>query len=118
MDILLVVLRFVHIVAAFLWVGLGVTMTFYIVPAASAAGDGGLRFLKRILTNSSYAMAFAGAGGVTVLAGILLYVTGSTNHFSNAGRIALGIGAIAGILAGVHSGRVTGRATRGLSEAL
>ena len=112
MDILLVLLRFVHIVAAFAWVGLGATMTFYVAPAAASTGEGGLRFLQRFLRHTSYETAFASAGGVTVLAGILLYITGSAQHFSNLGNMALGIGAIAGILGGVHGGAVTGRATR------
>lgn len=118
MDILLIVLRLIHIVSAVAWVGLGVATTFYVAPAAAAAGESGLRFLKSLLTRTSYARMFPAAAGVTMLAGILLYVTGSMSYFSTTGNIVLGIGAIAGIAAGVHGGAVTGRATRELGEAL
>jgi hypothetical protein len=118
MDILLVLLRLIHIVAAFVWVGFGVTFAFYVGPAAAAAGERGLRFLKNLLTRTSYARAFPAVAGITMLAGILLYLTGSMNHFSNTGNIVLGIGAVAGILAGVHGGAVTGRATSALGKAL
>jgi hypothetical protein len=118
MDILLIVLRLIHIVAAVAWVGVGVATTFYVAPAAAAAGESGLRFLKSLLTRTSYPRLFPTASGLTMFAGILLYITGSMNHFSTTGNIVLGIGAIAGILAGVHGGAVTGRATRELGEAL
>jgi hypothetical protein len=118
MDILLVTLRLLHIVAAFAWIGLGITSVFYIGPTVAASGEGGMRFLKTLLTRTNYPIMFSVAAGITMLAGILLYVMGSMNHFSTTGNIVLGIGAVAGILAGIHGGAVTGRATRALGEAL
>ena len=118
MDILLIVLRLIHIVAAVAWVGIGVTTVLYISPAAATAGESGLRFMKTLLTRTSYARIFPAAAGITMLVGILLYITGSANHFSTAGNIVLGIGALAGIAAGIHGGAVTGRATRELGMAL
>jgi uncharacterized membrane protein len=119
MDIILVLLRLLHIVAAVAWVGLGVTVTFYMAPAALAAGEGGMRFLKTLLTRTSFGSIFGTAAGLTMLAGILLYVHGNAlRNFSQTGNIILGIGAAAGILATIHGGAVTGRATRALGEAL
>lgn len=118
MDILLVVLRLIHIVSAVAWVGLGVATTFFIAPAAAAAGESGLRFMKSLLTRTSFPRIFPMVAGIAMLAGILLYVVGSANHFSTTGNIVLGIGALAGIAAGIHGGAVTGRATRALGEAL
>jgi uncharacterized membrane protein len=119
MDFLLVVLRLIHIVSAFAWVGLAVTMTFYVAPAAAAAGESGLRFLKALLTRTSFATAVGAAAGITTLAGILLYLVGNaTAHFSSTGNTVLGIGALSGILATIHGGAVTGRATREFGEAL
>ncbi len=119
MDIVLVVLRLLHIVAAFAWVGLGAATAFYIVPAALASGESGLRYLNTVFTRTSYGPIFGVVGGLTVLAGILLYLVGNAaSHFSTTGNIVLGIGAVAGLLAAGHGGATTGRASRALGEAL
>jgi hypothetical protein len=118
MDIILVLLRLIHIVAAFVWIGMGITTAFFIAPAAAAAGESGLRYMKSLLTRTSYAKTFPAVSGITMLAGILLYLLGSMSYFSQTGNIVLGIGALAGILAGIHGGVKTGRATRNLGEAL
>jgi hypothetical protein len=118
MDILFAALRLIHIVTAVAWVGLGIATVFYIAPAAAAAGDNGLRFLKSLMTHTPYARSIPAAAGVTTLAGILLYLLGAPSHFTTLGNIVLGIGALAGLLATVQGGAVTGRATRALGEAL
>lgn len=119
MDIVLVVLRLLHIVAAFAWVGLGAVFAFFVMPASVKAGDSGLRFLKTLFNNTAYARVFPIAAGLTMLAGLLLYPLGNAAaHFSSTGNMALGIGALAGILAGIHGGAVTGRATTAVSKLL
>lgn len=119
MDVVLVLLRLLHIVAAFAWVGLAAAVTFYIAPAALAAGESGMRFLKTLLTRTSFGSIFGASAGVTMLAGLLLYAIGDAfSHFSQTGNMVLGIGAVAGILAGIHGGAVVGRSTRELGEAL
>jgi hypothetical protein len=119
MDLVIAGLRLIHIVAAFIWFGLGMTMVFYIGPAVGAAGESGLRFLKSLIINTPFARAIPIAAGLTTLAGILMYLIGnSASHFTTTGNIVLGIGAVAGLLAAGHGGAVTGRATRDLGEAL
>jgi hypothetical protein len=119
MNTLLVLLRLLHIVSAFAWVGLGAATTFFIVPAALSAGESGLRYLRAIFTRTPYGPIFGIVGGLTVLAGILLYLVGNAaSHFSNTGNIVLGIGAVAGLLASVHGGATTGRSSRTLAQAL
>jgi len=118
-NLVLVILRLLHIVSAFAWVGLGLTSTFYIAPAALAAGESGLRFLKSLFTRTSFGSVFAVAAGLTTLAGILLYLTGNASRiFSPTGNMVLGIGAAAGVLATLHGGAATGRATSALAESL
>lgn len=119
MNILLVLLRLLHIVTAFAWVGLGAALTFYIAPAALAAGESGPRFLKTLFTRTSFARIFAMVAGLTTLAGILLYlVADSASRFTSIGNMVLGIGAVAGLAATIHGGAVVGRSTRALGEAL
>ncbi len=119
MDIVLVILRLLHIVTAFAWVGLGAALTFYIAPAALAAGESGPRFLKALFTRTSFTRIFAIVAGLTTLAGIMLYlVADSASRFTSTGNMVLGIGAAAGLVATIHGGAVVGRSTRALGEAL
>lgn len=118
MDIIHVVLRLIHILAAFLWFGLAVTQTLFIMPASAKAGESGMRFLKSIFANTPVVMAIPVVAGLTTLAGLLLYATGSHNEFTTLGNIVLGIGALAGLAATIHGGAVTGRATKALAAGL
>jgi hypothetical protein len=119
MDILLILLRLIHIVSAFAWFGLGVALTLFVAPAAVSAGESGFRFFKSLFTQTAFARVIPITSGLTTLAGILLYLFGnSAAHFSQTGNIVLGIGALAGLIATIHGGALTGRATRALGEAL
>jgi hypothetical protein len=117
MDIVIVLLRLLHIVAAFAWFGLGGAVAFFIAPTVMIAGDNGYRFLKTLLTKTPMARLFAPMAGLTMLAGIIMYAMGYPN-FTQLGNIVLGIGALAGIAAGIHGGALTGRATTALQKAL
>lgn len=119
MDIVLVVLRLLHIVSAFVWFGLGAALTFYVAPAAVASGETGFRYLRSLFTQTAFAKVIPMVAGLTTLAGILLYIVGnSSSHFSQTGNMVLGIGAAAGLIATIHGGAVTGRATTALAKAL
>ncbi|MBI1276662.1 MAG: hypothetical protein GC179_00905 [Anaerolineaceae bacterium] len=117
MNILLVLLRLIHIVGAFAWVGLGGAMSFYIIPATVAAGETGFRYMKSLFTQPGFAMIFPSVSGITTLAGILLYLVGdAASHFSQTGNIVLGIGAISGLAAAIHGGAVLGRTSRTVGQ--
>lgn len=118
MNILLTILRFIHIVAAVIWVGLGGTMALFVGPAAAAAGESGLRFMKALFTKTRFAMAFPVASGLAMLAGLLLYATGDVSTFSTTGQIVLGIGALFGMAAGIHGGAIAGRTSKAFVETL
>ncbi len=119
MDVVLVLLRLLHIVAAFVWFGVGFTQTFIVLPAIGSSGVNGLRFAQAMNKSRFGQMVFPAAAGITMLVGILLYLTGDpNNNFSQVGNIVLGIGAVVGIAAGIHGGMYTGRAGAALSEAI
>ncbi len=119
MDVVLVLLRLIHIVAAFVWFGVGFTQTFIISPAVAASGVNGMRFALKMNESRLAQMIFPAAAGITMLAGILLYIVGNaTSHFSQTGNMVLGIGAVFGIIAGIHGGMFTGRASSALGEAI
>ncbi len=109
MTLLLAALRLIHIAAAFAWVGLSMALAVYVLPTATIIGESGLRFFKALYTRTPFSMAIAATSGVTVLAGILLYLFGASSHYSSLGNIVLGIGALAGLAAGItHRGRCGG----------
>lgn len=119
MDIVLVLLRLIHILAGVTWFGIGTAMAFYVAPAALKAGEGGMEFLNSLFKNTNFSKIFASVSGTTVLAGLLLYAVGnSASHFTSTGNMVLGIGAVAGVLAIIHGGAVTGRTTKALGAAL
>ena len=119
MNIILVLLRLLHIVSAVSWLALGATMTLYVAPAAVTAGENGYRYLKTLFTRTAFTKAIPAVAGITTLAGILLYIVGnSSSHFSQTGNMVLGIGAVAGLIATIHGGALTGRATTALNKVL
>ncbi|MEO8609851.1 MAG: hypothetical protein ABI690_18305 [Chloroflexota bacterium] len=112
MDIYLVVMRLIHIVAAFLWFGTGFYSSMFLFPALAEVGDAGSTIMKVLAKNRLFVMIFPVSAGVTVLAGILLYIRpGETGLFSSAGWMSISIGALFGILAAGHGGAVVGRTT-------
>ena len=48
MDLLLVILRFVHVVGGMLWVGIAVFIAFYLVPAITDVGPDGARVMAAL----------------------------------------------------------------------
>ncbi len=119
MDIVLIVLRLLHIVSAFAWVGIGAAATFYILPAAINSNESGLRFLKALFSTTNFGSIIAMVSGLTTLAGLLLYAVGNApSHFTSTGNIVLGIGALAGLLATIHGGAVVGRTSKAVEAAI
>lgn len=116
-TILLVVLRLLHIVSAVSWLALGGTLTFFVAPAAAAAGESGYKYLKTLFTRTAFTRLVPVAAGTTTLAGILLYIVGG-GRFGPIGSAVLGIGALAGFIATIHGGAVTDRSTKALAKAL
>lgn len=101
--IVLTVLRITHILAGIMWVGAGLFMVFIIAPTMQKMRNG--EIIQNILTHSRYSVYMSVSAGLTVLAGILLYVhVYSADWLSTAPGIVLTIGAVAGILAAGHGG--------------
>jgi len=102
-NMLVPVLRFLHIVAGVIWAGSALLTSFFIGPAIGATGDAGKQFAAHLMTKTSFSKFMMISGLSTVLAGTILYGISSNWFrsgwmFSGQG-IGFGIGAIAGILA-------------------
>jgi len=103
MHILMLVLRFVHVIAGILWGGGALIMEFFIGRSIAATGEAGQKFVQHLMNkvrmhNFMTVMAFA-----TVLAGAGLYWIDS-DGFSSAwmksgAGTGFGIGAVFGVIA-------------------
>jgi uncharacterized membrane protein len=112
MDIYLIVLRLIHIIAAFIWVGTGFYSVVILYPALAEVGADASKITAALAKGRAFRLAFPVSAGITVLAGILLYIKpGESAIFTSAGWMSISIGALAGLAAIIHGGAVLGRAT-------
>jgi len=97
---LIVVLRFLHIIAGALWVGAGVTQSLLFIPAIASSGSAGQMVMKKLGPRFHAFMAIM--SNITILAGIVLYsrfivATGMEWIWSTGPGITFTLGALAGI---------------------
>ena len=118
MTLLFSILRFVHIIAAILWAGGALTMSFFIAPTIGAIGDAGKQFAGYLMGKTRFTAYLTIAGVTAVLAGSLLYGIDSNWFQSGWMRtptgIVFGIGATSGILAFIF-GAMLGNANMALA---
>jgi hypothetical protein len=73
MNIVAVLLRFIHIVAGTFWVGGAVMMIGFVQPTVAAIGPEGAKFMQRFAGPSRYPLFMNLAAPLTTLAGLVLY---------------------------------------------
>ncbi len=123
MNYLVIVLRFIHVVAGVFWVGGSLLTTFFIVPASAATADAGQSFLSYLIRRTRFMQLFSSAAGLTGLAGLGLYWVDSAGLTSSwmtsaAGR-GFGIGGLFGLVGfvlGIQAGLAARRAGAIMSE--
>jgi uncharacterized membrane protein len=119
MNILMLVLRFVHIVGAIVWGGGALMMEFFISRGISATGEAGQKFAQH-LTNVIHIHVFMMAAAIsTILAGTLLYWRDSAGFssvwMSSTTGLGFGIGAGFGFIAFVF-GAIFGNSNAQLGQ--
>ncbi len=106
-------LRLVHILAGVFWVGAAVFLAAIVVPAARAAGAEGGQFMERLMQQPRTRAALGAAMLLTVLSGLAMYgrLSGGFQRgwVTSPQGLALGLGAIAAILAAAIGGARRGR---------
>jgi uncharacterized membrane protein len=73
MDLYMVVLRIVHIVAGAFWVGSAITVFLFLQPAAREVGPAAAPLMTHLGQKKRLPDIVLGAGGLTILAGLLMY---------------------------------------------
>ncbi|HLY29085.1 MAG TPA: hypothetical protein VKQ72_22255 [Aggregatilineales bacterium] len=111
-NLLFDVIRVVHIVGAVFWLGFAAFSVLIVEPAIKAAGKQGGIILQGIFGNGRYGMIIAASGGLTVLAGIILYVWDMAKipgFASTTSGIVFAIGGLFGIAGVIIGGAGAGR---------
>jgi len=101
-QIIIVLLRLIHIVAGVFWVGATLSLVRFIIPSIAATGAAGGAVMREIVRRRMSA-ALAASGGVTALAGLGLYGFDQAGSGGGWARtpfgITISIGALLGIAA-------------------
>ena len=118
MHVLIIVLRFLHIVSGAVWLGSAVIMIFFVGPTAAAMGDAGPKFMGHLVTHKKVSVFISAMAGLTVLAGASLFwidsegLTSAWMHSGPGTVFTIGavfglIGFIFGIQGGVNVKKMT-----------
>jgi hypothetical protein len=104
----LLLLRLVHIVVGVFWVGAVAFIAFFLLPSLQAAGPAGGAIMQQLTQQQRMPAWLSASGGLTVLAGLLLYWHDSGGFSSvewmrSGTGITFGIGAVLAI-AGIGVG--------------
>ncbi len=112
-QILIWLLRIVHIVGGVFWVGGSLVMTFFVVPTVGAIGESGQKFVGHLMNNLKFSNRMAAASGSAILAGIILFALDARagaawarSHFATGLSIGAGF-AIIGFILGILVGRAS-----------
>jgi hypothetical protein len=123
-DLILVLLRILHIVLGVFWAGSVFFVASFVLPTARAAGPAGGPFMRRFAM-SGFINALTGSGVITVLTGLALmwYASGQLNAawFGSPTGIVLSIGALSAIVAlgiGLAVSRPAAMRMKALAEAI
>ncbi|HEX8991658.1 MAG TPA: hypothetical protein VF784_08250 [Anaerolineales bacterium] len=73
MNILVIVLRLVHILSGVFWLGSAMVSAFFLGPAVAATGEAGQKMMGHMITKGRMSVRITGAAILTVLAGAGLY---------------------------------------------
>ncbi len=112
MNVLMIVLRLIHILAGVFWLGGAFISAFFLTPAIAATGEAGQKFMGYMVTKGHISVRITTAAILTILAGAVLYWIDSGGLTSPWTTSATGWGfAIGGVFAliGLAFGLVVGR---------
>jgi hypothetical protein len=119
-QMIMVVLRLIHIVSGVFWVGAFVVMAGFLFPAVRVTGPQGGRVMQEVMQRRRLPVYLGVAAGLTILSGFVMYgrIAGATNGAWASTRpgMTYGIGGLAAILAVIVGAVVAGPAGRKLGK--
>jgi hypothetical protein len=103
MDVYLIILRILHIAAGVFWVGAAALFFFFVEPTVKELGPTGGAFMGHLSKVKKMPLVILMSAGLTVLAGILLYLRASggfdVDWITTATGLTFTIGGLAAIIA-------------------
>ncbi len=103
MNILMIILRFIHIFAGVFWVGVSMFNIGFLQPAVAATGAEGQKVMQHLTRNTRLTAATYTASTLVVLSGVFMYgiISGGfqAGFFATGYGLTLGIGGVLGIVA-------------------
>jgi uncharacterized membrane protein len=112
MNLIVIVLRTLHIIAGVFWVGAALMLTFFISPTVGAIKESGQVFMRHFMGQTKFNLVMWTAAIITVIAGAILYwidSNGFTSAWMGSGPgIGFGISAVfalLGLIVGVFQNR-------------
>ena len=117
MDLLMIILRIIHIASGVFWVGAAVAFFAFVRPSARAIGPDAGRFMAELNVRRRFPIVVLASGAVTVLAGLWLYWIDSggfdLDWIGTGFGATLTVGAVSALIAlGIGGGYVRPRADR------
>jgi uncharacterized membrane protein len=111
MNVLVIVLRLIHILSGVLWVGGSMMSAFFLSPAVAATGDAGQKMMGYMVSKGRMSVRLTVAAILTVLAGLTLFWIDSDGLTSawttSATGWGFGLGGLLGII-GLGTGMLVG----------
>lgn len=111
MDLLMLMLRLLHILGGVFWVGGALAMNFFVGSTIRATGDAGKQFAGHLMGRTRFSQYMSVSGMLSIIAGFILYGIDSswfTSAWQSSGPgIGFGIGAlfaIIGMVTGIMNG--------------
>jgi uncharacterized membrane protein len=112
MNFLLILLRFIHILAGVFWVGAALMLTFFISPTAGATQNAGQKFMRHFMGQTRFNLVMWSSALLAVTAGYTLYWIDSDGFTSAWMHSGPGIGfgtaaffALLGLITGIFQSR-------------
>ena len=73
MNVLLIILRLIHILSGVFWLGAAMVSAFFLSPAVAATGEAGQKMMGHMIVKGRMSVRITVAAILTVLAGATLY---------------------------------------------
>jgi uncharacterized membrane protein len=119
MDILMVILRIIHIFSGIAWVGSTFFLFFYLTPTVLKLGADGGKVMRILLLDSNYAIVIPAAAILSSLSGVWMFArVADGDYLRSSHGIVLSIGALFGLLAAGHGLGVILPTIRGLQNVM
>ena len=119
MNILVVVLRLIHVISGVFWVGAGLVMFFFIGPTLGATAEAGQKFAQHLMLQTRFTTILTTSAILTVLAGSSLYWIdsgGLSSAWTHSGAgLGFAVGAFFGLI-GLVFGAMVGNTNGALAK--